>query len=125
MLVWLADCGGSCTTVDVNKLNWFKIWHAGLVDDGAGGLAESMWYQKTFQRWDGLPAEWPVTIPSTLKPGNYLIRHEIISLHIANKPQFYPQCAHLKVTGKGSSVPPNKFYKKFPGVYTMDGKLLP
>jgi hypothetical protein len=122
MSAWLAACGDSCDNVDVNKLNWFKIWHAGLVDDGSRGLAESMWYQKNFQRWDGEPAAWPVTIPPTLKAGYYLLRNEILSIHIANKPQFYPECANLNVTGKGMALPPSEFYKKIPGLYSMDGK---
>lgn len=125
MSVWLAACpqGGGCADVDVNELDWFKIWHAGLVDDGALGLAESMWYQKAFQKWDNSPAEWPVQIPSTLKPGMYLVRHEIMSIHVAGKPQFYPECAHLNVSGTGMALPPREYYKKIPGVYSMDGEL--
>lgn len=37
---------------------------------------------------------WPVKIPSSLAPGNYVIRHEIIALHAAgssNGAQNYPQ----------------------------------
>lgn len=29
MTVWLAECGESCENVDVNKLDFFKIWEAG------------------------------------------------------------------------------------------------
>lgn len=29
MSVWLAECGESCVDVDVNKLDFFKIWEAG------------------------------------------------------------------------------------------------
>jgi hypothetical protein len=29
MSVWLADCGESCEDVDVNKIDFFKIWEAG------------------------------------------------------------------------------------------------
>jgi cellulase len=38
-------------------------------------------------------ANWTVTIPSSIAPGEYLLRHEILGLHVANKPmgaQFYP-----------------------------------
>ena len=122
MSVWLAACGASCNDADPNALEWFKIWHAGIVDDGALGLAESDWYQKTFQTWDGEPDLWPVTIPATLRPGLYLVRHEILSIHVANKPQFYPECANLNVSGSGDALPPAGYYKKFPGVYTMDGE---
>lgn len=102
-----------------------QIWHAGLTDDGSAGLAESSWYQKAFQKWDGSPATWPVTIPPRLKPGLYLIRHEIISIHVAFKPQWYPECAHLNVTGGGDAVPEKEFLFKFPGAYSEDGWFFP
>jgi hypothetical protein len=48
-----------------------------------------MWGQKILggENWVGTPELWTGTIPATLKPGNYLIRQEIIALHIVNKPQ--------------------------------------
>ena len=121
MTAWMAACNGDCNAVDVNKLDWFKIWEAGLEE---GNLAEGIWYQKRFQKWDDSPDLWPVTIPATLKPGHYIIRHEILSIHIANKPQFYPECAHLNVTGSGTALPPKEFYKKIPGVYDPEGEFL-
>jgi len=30
---------------------------------------------------------WTSTIPASLAPGNYLIRHELIAVHQANNPQ--------------------------------------
>ena len=47
-------------------------------------------------------------IPRRLKPGNYVIRHEIIALHGAssdNGAQMYPQCINLKVGGSGTVAP--------------------
>ncbi|KAI1074833.1 glycoside hydrolase family 61 protein [Whalleya microplaca] len=114
MSVWLAECGESCNDVDVNDLNFFKIWEAGLLD---GNLAEGMWYQKQFQKWDGEPCLWPATIPSTIKPGLYVVRHEILSIHIENKPQFYPECAHLNISGTGTEAPSPEYLAKFPGAY--------
>jgi len=117
MTAWLAACpGNDCVGANVTDLDWFKIWEAGLIP-GTGNLAEGIWYQKAFQNWDDSPDLWPVTIPRTLKPGRYIIRHEILSIHIADKPQFYPECAHLEVQGNGTAVPPREFYKKFPGAY--------
>ncbi|KAK8064461.1 hypothetical protein PG994_007099 [Apiospora phragmitis] len=126
MTVWLAACGNSdspdasCADIaDVNALSFFKIWEGGLID---GTLAEGSWYQKAFQRWDGTPDLWPVTIPASLRPGTYVVRHEITSLHIANKPQFYPECAHLRVTrgtGDGALPTDGKYYVQFPGAYSM------
>lgn len=121
MTAWLAACPGDCRDADVNQLEWVKIWEAGL-DPGTGDLAEGIWYQKRFQNWDGSPDLWPVTIPATLKSGLYIIRHEILSIHIADKPQFYPECAHLNVTGNGTALPPANMLKKFPGAYDPDGE---
>ncbi|KAK4225417.1 glycoside hydrolase family 61 protein [Podospora fimiseda] len=117
MTVWLAFCEEDCTTLDVNKVGWFKIWEAGLLE---GNLAEGMWYQKQFQRWDGSPGLWPVRIPKSLKEGLYLIRHEILSIHVEDKPQFYMECASLNVTTGGKGMPGKEWLKRFPGVYKRD-----
>ena len=126
MTVWLAACpdqaAGGCAAADVNALAWFKIWEAGLIP-GTGNLAEGIWYQKQFQKWDDTPDLWPVTIPRALRAGLYMIRHEILSIHIENKPQFYPECAHLNVTGPGTLFPPQQYLKKFPGGYDANGEL--
>ncbi|KAK4233383.1 glycoside hydrolase family 61 protein [Achaetomium macrosporum] len=115
MTAWLARCETDCREVDVNKVKWFKIWEAGLLE--GPNLSEGLWYQKAFQNWDGSPDLWPVTIPARLKAGLYMIRHEILSIHVENKPQFYPECAHLNVTGGGDLFPPEEFLVTFPGVY--------
>ncbi|KAF2421094.1 glycoside hydrolase, partial [Tothia fuscella] len=69
-----------------------------------------------------------VTIPSDLKPGVYVVRHEIIALHGAmsdnyktkvSGAQFYPQCAQVKITGDGTATPSGG---KFPGLYKWDDK---
>jgi hypothetical protein len=69
-----------------------------------------------------------VTIPGDIKPGTYVIRHEIIALHGAmndnyitriSGAQFYPQCAKVQVTGEGTATPPGN---TFPGTYTWDEK---
>ncbi|KAI0975212.1 glycoside hydrolase family 61 protein [Xylaria arbuscula] len=114
MTVWLAECGESCQDVDVNKLNFFKIWEAGLLE---GGLQSGLWYQSQFQHWDGTPDLWPATIPATLKPGLYIVRHEILSIHVADKPQFYPECAHLNISGTGTALPSERYMARFPGAY--------
>ena len=50
-------------------------------------------------------------IPPTLSPGEYVLRHEIIALHVAftstgpyslDGAEFYPQCVSLKVEGPGT-----------------------
>lgn len=70
--------------------------------------------------WDGSPSLWSETIPKSLKPGKYLVRHEIISSHSANKPQFYPDHAHLDVIGAGDEFPGKDYMARIPGVWSMD-----
>ena len=78
---YLASCGQNqtCETVDKNELDFFKISELGLLDGGnitagPGGLWAT----------DLLIANnnsWIVEIPSAIKPGFYVLRTEIISLH--------------------------------------------
>lgn len=51
---------------------------------------------------------WSVTVPSSIAPGQYVLRHEIIALHSAgqaNGAQNYPKCFNLEVTGSGTATP--------------------
>ncbi|KAL5325981.1 hypothetical protein ACEPPN_007118 [Leptodophora sp. 'Broadleaf-Isolate-01'] len=116
MVLWMADCGVSCQKFNPSEAKWFKIAERGLL---TGTVREGMWGQRDFQHWDGTPDLWTESIPRGLKAGNYLIRHEIIALHIAHRPQFYPQCAHLVVGGKGKEVPGKEFLTSIPGVWDM------
>ena len=122
MVLWMADCGESCITFTPSEGNWFKIAQRGLLN---GTIQEGTWGQREFQNWDGTPDLWTETIPRGLKAGNYLIRHEIIALHIENKPQFYMQCAHLAVGGDGKEVPGKEYLAKIPGVWNMSRTFCP
>ncbi|KAM0158917.1 hypothetical protein ACHAPG_003853 [Botrytis cinerea] len=58
------------------------------------------------------------TIPSTLAPGDYLLRAEVIALHVAGSvggAQLYMSCFQLRVTGSGSKNPTGVL---FPGAYS-------
>ncbi|KAF2033209.1 hypothetical protein EK21DRAFT_98487 [Setomelanomma holmii] len=85
-------------TFDAYTASWFKIGQKGLEEET---IETGMWFQKSFSGWDGSPTLWSETVPKGLKAGKYLVRHEIISLHSANKPQFYPECAQVDVGGDG------------------------
>ena len=95
MLDYLAPCGEDCTTVDKTKLQFTKIDEAGL----NSGPAPGNWAS------DDLIANnntWDVTIPSSIAPGKYVLRHETIALHSANNEngaQNYPQCMNIEVVG--------------------------
>ncbi|KAF2868856.1 glycoside hydrolase family 61 protein-like protein [Massariosphaeria phaeospora] len=117
MVAWMAHCGADCRALDASAAAWFKIGEKGLQ---AGDIETGDWFQKTFSRWDGAPSLWSERVPAALRPGKYLIRHEIISLHSANKPQWYPECAHLEVKGQGEGFPGEEYLAKIPGVYSMD-----
>lgn len=102
VITYLAPCNGNCSTVDKTTLEFFKIDQQGLIDDTS---PPGTWAS------DNLIANnnsWTVTIPSSVAPGNYVLRHEIIALHSANNKdgaQNYPQCINIEVTGGGSDAP--------------------
>lgn len=111
VLDYMARCDGECENANKNALEFFKIAEAGLND---GSPAPGNWAS------DDLIANnktWTVTIPASIAPGNYVLRHEIIALHSADKPdgaQNYPQCINLEVTGSGTEnpagIPATSFY---------------
>ena len=109
---YLANCNGECTTVDKTNLLFNKIGGVGLFNWTA---QPGLWASDQLISTNNT---WTVTIPSTVAPGNYVLRHEIIALHSANNAngaQNYPQCVNLKVTGSGtdslsSGTPGNKLY---------------
>lgn len=115
MLAYMAECGGDCAAVDPATLLWFKIAETGLLP-GYNMSAYDGWYQ-------GLLFEqgWTVKIPASLKPGNYIIRHEIIMIEL-DPVQFYPQCAHFTVEGDGTATPGAEYLVKFPGAYSVEGE---
>ncbi|PQE27021.1 glycoside hydrolase family 61 protein [Rutstroemia sp. NJR-2017a BBW] len=109
VLDYLASCDGDCTTVDKTGLEFFKI-------DGVGHISGS---NPGIWATDNLIANnnsWAVNIPSTLAPGPYVLRHEIIALHSANQAdgaQNYPQCINLWVSGTGTESPSGEVATKF------------
>ncbi|KAF7585394.1 hypothetical protein BBP40_011031 [Aspergillus hancockii] len=118
VISYLANCNGSCASVNKTKLEFFKIEEAGLLNNS-----------KSPGRWasDELMAAnntWTVRIPANIAAGNYVLRHEIIALHNAmkdNGAQAYMQCINLKVVGNGTAtpkgIPATQFYKPtYPGI---------
>jgi len=96
---YLANCNGDCTNVDKTTLLFNKIDGVGLID----GTAEpGVWASDQLISANN---SWTVTIPATIAPGSYVLRHEIIALHTAenaNGAQNYPQCVNLNITGAGT-----------------------
>lgn len=88
--------------MDKTSLEFFKINEGGLLD---GSNAPGRWVTDKLID-DGLT--WTTTIPASLAPGSYVLRHEIVALHEGNRQngaQLYPQCINLEVTGTGSEKP--------------------
>lgn len=73
-----------------------------------------------------------VTLPQNLSPGGYLIRHEIIALHLAvtmGGAEFYPMCTQVMIGGSGSGTPnptvsfPGAYSDSDPGIYDPSVRL--
>ncbi|SPO06236.1 related to endoglucanase IV precursor [Cephalotrichum gorgonifer] len=102
---YIANCNGDCTSVDKTTLEFVKIAESGQFELGAGGGTPGYWAADTLFETN---LTWVVTIPESLAPGNYVLRHEIIALHGAyeeGSTQFYPQCINLEITGSGTDSP--------------------
>ncbi|KAH7402250.1 endoglucanase IV [Phaeosphaeria sp. MPI-PUGE-AT-0046c] len=101
IMTYLAACNRSCTTTQKNTLEWVKIEELGWLNSTGwndlmlgGTWATNELIANRFA--------WNVTIPRVLIEGHYVLRHEIIALHVAeqvNGAQAYPQCVNLRVTG--------------------------
>jgi hypothetical protein len=120
LMHYMAECQGSCATFNSSAAEWFKISEQGY-ESGS-----TTWYQAQLQ--SGSPAT--VTIPSTLAPGNYLLRSEIIALQLAmteGGAEFYPACIQLSVGGSQTGQPTSSEEVTFPGGYsdTDPGILVP
>ncbi|OBZ77857.1 Cellulose-growth-specific protein [Grifola frondosa] len=112
MLTYLAQCPGTtCTGVNSNTLQWFKIDEAGLL---SGTIGDGYWGDGEMIAQN---SSWTTTIPSTVPSGNYLIRFETIALH-SLPAQFYPECAQILITGGGSLAPTSAELVTFPGAYS-------
>lgn len=125
LLAYMAACNGPCDEFEPGDDKvWFKVYESGhhpgvTVRNGI----EYPWDLATTTAWDQsrYPNNgWSLQIPPSLKPGNYLIRHEIIMIELF-PPQHYPNCAQLTVTGDGENFPSEEYMVSFPGAYSYDG----
>ncbi|KIO34328.1 glycoside hydrolase family 61 protein, partial [Tulasnella calospora MUT 4182] len=93
---------------------WFKVAEAGL------DTSTNTWAAIKLIA-DG--NKYSFTIPSTLAPGQYIIRHEIIALHSSYTypgAQSYPSCIQIEVTGSGTVTPSGSKLVAFPGAYNAN-----
>lgn len=73
-LQYMAPYNGSIDAVDVNRLNFFKIAESGLQPDKKSWATDVM---------VGNDNRTSAVIPWDIKPGKYVVRHEVIALHFA------------------------------------------
>lgn len=112
VMVWMYKCAGDFGACDGKGKNWFKIDQTGMT---APPLSGTGWGTNLIYK----NLQYSSKIPATLAPGNYLVRHELLALHQANTPQFYPECAQLQVTGSGTASPSGAFLTAIPGYATQ------
>ncbi|QRV88199.1 glycoside hydrolase family 61 protein [Ceratobasidium sp. AG-Ba] len=104
--------GKTAANVDPATLNFFKIQQTGQKSTGS-----SKWVLEDLMK---VGAKYTVKVPKAIANGDYIMRHEIIALHLANqknKAEFYTSCFQLTVsggTGSGAVTPT----AKFPGAYS-------
>ncbi|KAI0739432.1 glycosyl hydrolase family 61-domain-containing protein [Daedaleopsis nitida] len=115
LITYMALCQGTtCDKFDASKGRWFKIDQQGKRRSSSG---DANWAQSASHQGKLIN----VNIPQNLKAGDYLIRHEIISLHNASSTlgaQFYPSCTQVRIAGAGTAVPRDEDIVKFPGAYS-------
>ncbi|KAJ2989642.1 hypothetical protein NUW58_g3372 [Xylaria curta] len=113
MLAYMARCPDEgCETADINSPIWFKIWEAGLL---SGNWVDGHWAMRDVYKGANLD----IPTPASLKPGKYLLRHEMINLQ-TGPVQWFPNCIHLEVSGPGNSIPSTEELVAFPGAYNND-----
>ncbi|KAG9014635.1 hypothetical protein FRB94_011813 [Tulasnella sp. JGI-2019a] len=109
MQVYLAKVSDATTAVGSSQ-SWFKIGEIGLVSDNP-----DYWGTEVLNDNCG---HYTVTIPKDIANGNYLLRAEVIALHVASGldgAQFYMSCYQINITGGGTATPAGV---SLPGAYS-------
>ncbi|KAI9889532.1 MAG: hypothetical protein M1814_005226 [Vezdaea aestivalis] len=75
---------------------WFKIFDEGYNSQTGKWCTEKL---------DDNMGHMSVKIPGDIQEGYYLVRSELLALHITGSPEFYIGCAQVYVTGGGSASP--------------------
>ncbi|KAF8954535.1 glycosyl hydrolase family 61-domain-containing protein [Flammula alnicola] len=107
--IYLAPVSDATTAVG-SSASWFKIAEMGLVSDNP-----DYWATEVLNDNCG---HFTFKIPSDVAPGNYLLRAEVIALHVASSvggAQFYMSCFQINIAGSGSAKPAGV---SFPGAYS-------
>ncbi|KAH9475799.1 Cellulose-growth-specific protein [Psilocybe cubensis] len=112
MLTYMANCGQTtCDKFDISQAKWFKIDQVGRKPGSSDWAQVDLFNGQTVS----------VNLPKTLAPGNYILRHEIIALHLATSKggaEFYEGCSQLRVGGSQTGAPAAGDLVSLPGAYS-------
>ena len=95
ILTYMAPYEGPVDKVDVNALKFFKISEYGLAPDNKTWATDEMISNSNITT---------ATIPHDLKSGNYILRHELISLHYATEDSQYEKKVEKPLGSQVSTV---------------------
>ncbi|KAF8893794.1 glycoside hydrolase family 61 protein [Infundibulicybe gibba] len=147
VMVYMAKCPSTCSSATPSSLSWFKINQSGLLSGAcqpAHGEWDSLWPTITPGRFithvstigykplkgrslSHLHLRLENTSSDTRYASNTSPKinqkfaqfvYKLLAIHTSNQPQFYPECAQLKLTGGGSASPSGSYLVKFPGAYS-------
>ncbi|KFY54140.1 hypothetical protein V497_07944 [Pseudogymnoascus sp. VKM F-4516 (FW-969)] len=94
---------------------WFKVHADSWAKNPAGNSADDDWWGT--RDLNNCCGRMNVKIPADIAAGDYLLRAEVIALHVAGSSggaQLYMSCYQLVVSGGGSATPATV---NFPGAY--------
>jgi len=107
--IYMAPVSDASSAVGSDS-SWFKISEMGLPSSNP-----DYWATEVLNDNCG---HFTFTIPDDIAPGDYLLRAEVIALHVASSvggAQFYMSCYQLTVGGSGTASPDTV---SFPGAYS-------
>ncbi|KAI0796822.1 glycoside hydrolase [Abortiporus biennis] len=107
--VYIAKAPSDAASFDGQGAVWTKIYSSGLLN------AQTQQWATDVVNANG--GKHSVIIPASLPAGQYLLRAEIIALHVAESypgAQFYIGCTQVNISGGGSANPPKI---ALPGAY--------
>ncbi|KAG8935313.1 hypothetical protein FRC01_003065 [Tulasnella sp. 417] len=115
VIIYMAKASDS-STANPSSLSWFKIAQEGLIS----AQPSSQTYTWGTDDLNSNCGKFFFKIPSDIAPGDYLLRAEVIALHVAGSAggaQHYATCFQLTVTGGGGASPAGV---SFPGAYSQN-----
>ncbi|KAF2021440.1 lytic polysaccharide monooxygenase [Aaosphaeria arxii CBS 175.79] len=113
MCAYLAACPDEgCEKVDIHAPIWFKIFEKGLKN---GTWLDGYWYMKDVESGANLD----VQTPKSLRPGKYLLKHDMHNLETGFN-QYFTNCVQLDISGEGDKLPAKEKLVSFPQAYDKD-----